>query len=385
MAVEDGPAHICSSAHHARLAQFNASTLASRVKELTLHHPTHNKESMSTLPVVDIRDQQYGITGNAHASVEILTHTEVSQYLISAIPLALQRTVEPTQTKAKLWDTIPGSVPPSAVLWTCTLCNREMQESSKVDHLAGKAHAKKLISEPSTVLVLPHVDCTPSGTSEVNKTKEKRIAKSKSTASRQLQSWTCPSCSIVVTSRQRVSHSCSSSDPKPSTNDGPLDNFFHTYHSFHYDAGIPPAISFESLQTHLQKRHKWSRKGPECKELWHHYQAALTQEFNLWFGFEDDLDAWHSLCRAVRITPLPTTNELCRLSVRGRHVNIIDLIEWGRSGGKHVQIFRTVKELSDYSYNSQKIYSKQAVDEMEAGAVLKHLLRPLEAAQYWDE
>ena len=72
-------------------------------------------------------------------------------------------------------------------------------------------------------------------------------------------------------------------------------------------------------------------------------------------------------------------------SVRGRHVNIIDLIQWGRSGGKYVQIFRTVKELSDYSYDSRKIYSKQAVDELEAGAVLKHLLRPLEAAQYWDE
>lgn len=310
MAVEDGPAHIGSSAHHARLAQFNACTLASRVKELTLHHSSLNKGSMSTLPVAEIRDQQYGTTGNARVSVEILTHPEVLQYLDSAIPLALQRTVEPTQMKAKRLDTISGSVPSSAVLWTCTLCDREMQESSKDDHLAGKAHARKLISEPSTVLVLPHVNCTPSGTSEVKKIKENRIAKSKSTASRELRSRTCPSCSVVFTSRP---HSCSRSNTKPSTNDGRLDNFFHTYHSFHYDACIPPAISFESLQTHLQKRHKWSRKGPECKELWHHYQAALTQEFNLWFGVEDDLDAWHSLCRAVRITPLPTTNELCLL------------------------------------------------------------------------
>ncbi|KAL8981836.1 MAG: hypothetical protein Q9177_005453 [Variospora cf. flavescens] len=272
--------------------------------------------------------------------------------------------------KAKRRDTITGSVPPNAMLWTCTLCDREMQESSKDKHLAGKAHARKLISEPSTALALPVVNCTPSGTSEVNKTKDNRIAKSKSTDSRQSRSWTCPSCSVVVKSRQRVSHSCSRSDPKPSTNDGPLDNFFHTYHSFHYDACMPPAISFESLQTYLQKRHKWSRKGPECKELWHRYQAALTQEFNLWFGVEDDLDAWHSLCRA---------------SVRGRHVNIIDLIEWGRSGGKHVRIFRTIKELSDYSFASQKIYSKKEVDELEAGAVLKYLLRPLAAAQYLDE
>lgn len=68
-------------------------------------------------------------------------------------------------------------------------------------------------------------------------------------------------------------------------------------------------------------------------------------------------------------------------SVRGRHVNIIDLIEWGRCGGKYVEVFRTVKDLSDYSYDSQKIYSKEAVDKLEAGAVLKHLLRPIRAAQ----
>ena len=312
MAVEDGPVHIGSGAHQARLAEFNASILASRIEELTLLHPSHHKESISSLPVVHISDQQYGITGYAQVSAEIFTHTEVSRYLTSAIPLALQRTVEPTQIKAKLWDAVTRSAPPSAALWTCTLCDREMQDVSKVDHLAGKAHARKLISEPTTVLVPLHVNSTISGTSEVKNPKEKRIAKSNSTASRQLQSRICPSCSAVITSRQRTSHSCSSSDPRPSTNDGPLDEFFHIYHSFHYDASIPPGISFESLQTHLRKRHKWSRESPECKELWHHYQAALTQEFNLWFGVEDDLDAWHSLCRAVRITPLPKTSELCR-------------------------------------------------------------------------
>ncbi len=311
MAVEDGPAHIGSDGHKARLAQFNASTLASRVKELTLLCSSFSKESISILPVAHVTDQQCGITGRAHVSAETFTHTESSRYLASAIPLTLQRTIEPTQTNAKLRDAVTISAEPSTVLWTCTLCNREMQDISKVDHLAGKAHARKLISKPSAGLVPLHVNPI-SGTSEANKTKENRIAKSNSTASRLLQNWTCLSCNVVVTFRHKASHSCSSSDSKPSTTDGPLDNFFHFYHSFRYDASIPPAISFEPLQDHLRKRHKWSREGPECKELWHRYQAALTQEFNLWFGVEDDLDAWHSLCRAVRITPLPTTCELCR-------------------------------------------------------------------------
>ena len=260
MAVEDGLAHIDSSDHKARLAQYSASVLASRINELT------------------------------HA----------------------QRTFEPTQTEAKLLDDVPVSAPCGGALWTCTLCNQQMQHVSKGDHLAGKTHAKKLISEQSILLVPPHVKSTVSMTLVANKAKERKIAKSKSTANRVSQSWTCPSCNAIVTFQQKESHFCSNYNSKPSTIDGPLDSFFHLYQSFHYDASTPPAISFKLLQNHLQKRHRWAHDDPEREELWHRYQAALTQEFNLLFGVKDDLDAWHSLCRAVRITPLPTTCELCR-------------------------------------------------------------------------
>lgn len=313
--VEDGPAHLGSDSHKARLAQYNAEILVSRLKELF-----SKEESILPISTHTMKDQQCGITG-ASVSTEgtcTFTHTaESSRYLASAIPLTLQRTtVEPTQTKAKLRDDVTVPAPASAVTWTCTLCDRKMQEISKVDHLAGKSHTRKLISKsPDGPLGPLHVNSSILGwTSEASKkTKEKKIAKSNSPASRLLQSWTCLSCNVVLTFRQKASHSCcSSSDSKPSTTDGPLDKFFQFYPSFRYDASTPPAISFESLQNHLQKRHNWTRKSLECKELWQCYQTALTQEFNLWFGVEDDLDAWHSLCRAVRITPLPTTCELCR-------------------------------------------------------------------------
>jgi len=303
MNVEDGPAHIRSYDHKARLAQFSASVLTSRIQKLTLRH---------SLPVAHIKDHRYGLTGHAHVFAETFMQTEFSRYPAFAFPLTHQRTVEPTQTEAKLLDAVTVSAPSGSALWTCTICNREMQNVSKVDHLAGKAHARKLISEPLTLLVPLHVRSTMSGTLVANEAKERKIAESKSTANRVLQSWTCPSCIAIITFQQKPSHSCSSYDSKNSTIDGPLDSFFHSYRSFHYDASTPPAISFECLQNHLQTRHRWARDDPEREKLWHHYQAALTQEFNLWFGVEDDLDAWHSLCRAVRITPLPTTCELCR-------------------------------------------------------------------------
>lgn len=64
----------------------------------------------------------------------------------------------------------------------------EMRNASKVDHLAGRAHARKLISEPSTLPVPPHVNFTMSETPVIRKAKEKGIAKSNSATNHPLQS-----------------------------------------------------------------------------------------------------------------------------------------------------------------------------------------------------
>ena len=66
--------------------------------------------------------------------------------------------------------------------------------------------------------------------------------------------------------------------------------------------------------------------------------------------------------------------------MRGRHVNIVDLIAWARRGETgSVQIFSTVKALSDYSYGEHKLYNK---DQLGPGVVLRHLLRMLGAARF---
>ena len=41
------------------------------------------------------------------------------------------------------------------------------------------------------------------------------------------------------------------------------------------------------------------------------YQDALQCELYLWYGAENDLTAWHALCRAIGVEPLPKTCELC--------------------------------------------------------------------------
>jgi len=105
------------------------------------------------------------------------------------------------------------------------------------------------------------------------------------------------------------------SAPVPSI--GPLDTFFLSFPGYHYDPSIPPAESFRSFRNGLKRWNDWNGSFPDTwkkyeEDVYTRYQAALTKEFNLWFGTEDDIKSWHSLCRAIAIHPLPTTHEECR-------------------------------------------------------------------------
>ena len=71
---------------------------------------------------------------------------------------------------------------------------------------------------------------------------------------------------------------------------------------------------------------------------------------------------------------------LCLLgyqAVRGTHVNIVDLIEWGRSqrsNAKRVHTFRTLEDLRVYTKKTGKIF-RNPFNEEDSNVILRHLLR----------
>ncbi|KAK7221888.1 hypothetical protein V2G26_009891 [Clonostachys chloroleuca] len=153
----------------------------------------------------------------------------------------------------------------------------------------------------------------------------------------------------------------------------PLDTFFGSFRSFKYDPSLPSSTSFAKLRD----LEGWERGDPEGKDAWDRYQDALATELEMWYGADDDLAAWHSLCRAVGIEPPPPTCALCKKAARNKHVNIVDLIDWGRNqSGKKVRIFRDVDQLRTYTRETGKIF-RNPYDEGEDGGnmVLRHLLR----------
>lgn len=113
----------------------------------------------------------------------------------------------------------------------------------------------------------------------------------------------------------------------PVTSISPLDVFFSCFRGYQYDPSIPPAESFRSLRRGLRRWNDWDGNVPDTwkeyeKDVITRYQAALTKEFNLWFGTEDDIDSWHSLCRAIGIGPLPTTCHECREVSNNIHTSL---------------------------------------------------------------
>jgi hypothetical protein len=87
----------------------------------------------------------------------------------------------------------------------------------------------------------------------------------------------------------------------------PLDVFFLSFRTFEYDLSLPPATSYACLREH----EGWRRGEAASGDAWNRYQDALESELRMWYGAENDLTAWHALCRAIGVEELPQTCEQC--------------------------------------------------------------------------
>lgn len=87
-----------------------------------------------------------------------------------------------------------------------------------------------------------------------------------------------------------------------------FENFFADY-EFDYDPSQPIMKQFYRMSD----RYKWKKDDPDKKEARDGVRDAIALTFNDTYGTDvNDLNAWHNLCRAVRIDPLPEDIESCR-------------------------------------------------------------------------
>ncbi|WPG98890.1 Hypothetical protein R9X50_00169000 [Acrodontium crateriforme] len=163
----------------------------------------------------------------------------------------------------------------------------------------------------------------------------------------------CNPCDRTFVSEDALNQHLRDSPLHQRLSDTPLNSFFCSFPTFDYDPSLAPSISYKRLQQHMC----WQRGDDESDEAWNDYQDALKNELQKWYGSEDDLTAWHALCSAIGIDPLPVTCELCEKAARRTHVNIVDLIEWARSERVNkVRTFPNVEKLGAYTKSTGKVF-----------------------------
>ncbi|KAK4442032.1 zinc-finger double-stranded RNA-binding domain-protein [Podospora aff. communis PSN243] len=156
----------------------------------------------------------------------------------------------------------------------------------------------------------------------------------------------------------------------------PLDRFFLSFPSFDHVPSLSPATSYKLLRKHMA----WSKDSADEERASRKYKEALVDEVKVWFGNQNDLTAWHTLFRAIGIEQPPDSIAACKAVARTTHVNIVDLIEWGRgdrSDDGGVKLFPNVQALRRYTIKTKKFFPRSAVknEKGEKNIVLRHLLR----------
>ena len=119
----------------------------------------------------------------------------------------------------------------------------------------------------------------------------------------------CEPCSRSFGSQSALDQHIQHSKAHIAPTSTPLDKFFRSFPGFRYNPKLPPSESYAQLR----EFRGWGKEDPDEKKAWKRYQSALEAEVKMWFGAEDDLEAWHSLCRAIGIGPLPAT---CKQAVK---------------------------------------------------------------------
>ncbi|KAK8913373.1 Zinc finger protein 358 [Metarhizium anisopliae] len=116
-----------------------------------------------------------------------------------------------------------------------------------------------------------------------------------------------PACDRSFGSEEALAQHLRDSRAHTQAAETPLDIFFRSFPDFDYNPSLPPATTYAYLRQH----EGWRRGDVDSTDAWDRYQDALESELRMWYGSEDDLTAWHALCRAIGVNPLPKTCKHC--------------------------------------------------------------------------
>ncbi|KAF7332824.1 Transcription factor Zn, C2H2 [Mycena venus] len=177
-----------------------------------------------------------------------------------------------------------------------------------------------------------------------------------------------------------------------------LEAFFAGYPRFRYDPTAPVSAQYHALcksYGFLRLKNEYgikSEPNPAREAAYAGYRRAMALTFADLFGRDvNDLGTLQNFCKVLKIDPVPQTVGLCKVAIRAVHVNLVDLVDWGRrleathgadicivdlvargqTSGRWFQKFETLEELQEYTITKHKFYPQDVVE----GTLLEFLLR----------
>ena len=176
----------------------------------------------------------------------------------------------------------------------------------------------------------------------------------------------------------------------------PLEGFFSRYPNYKYRPSKSPKVEFDRLCNLYAS--EWEEEDWKRRDARRAFNTALKEEFDVLYGLDEhDIKNWHKLCHVLRIIPVPDTLQECRAvsyrssdplcpwstkasssiqAVVTKHVNLVDLVHGSK---KQVTIFKTEKELSEYTKANEKYFPREeAKDGGVLRALRRHILQPRE-------
>ncbi|KAF7514064.1 hypothetical protein GJ744_004389 [Endocarpon pusillum] len=131
---------------------------------------------------------------------------------------------------------------------------------------------------------------------------------------------------------------------------------------------IDPTASIVTEFNRLAIQKSWKKDSEQYKKQ---RARLVNQEFNAYFGSNlNNLAAWQALCKAVSITPIPSSVTQCKKLLKKVYVNIYDLIDAARLG-EVARTFPSNQKLAAYT-RQNKIFPKR---EAKLNKLLKFMLR----------
>ncbi|KAF2762864.1 hypothetical protein EJ05DRAFT_471825 [Pseudovirgaria hyperparasitica] len=154
-----------------------------------------------------------------------------------------------------------------------------------------------------------------------------------------------------------------------------------TYHNVYFesfrDHGFVPdyGVSLKTEFARLAKHQGWVDKKGKIRNRDQYADQkceAFQEEINSFFEDKaSKLESWQTLCREVRIDPVPVSISKCKKALRTEvFVNLVDLMN-ARRLGREVKVFKSFAELAKYTH-SKKLY--YPLDAAKAGGIVRILL-----------